>query len=93
MAAVKARGILAYVAALQTLRPRRPARLTFSPGDLPIAETASAQGTADRERSGTARTAPRREPGLLPSPGGSELPPRHATGPTVNAPRSSPIDA
>ena len=93
MGALPERGILACGAALRTRRPRRPARLTFSPGDLPIAETASAQGTADRERSGTVRTAPRREPGLLPSPGGSELPPRHATGPTVTAPRSSQLDA
>ena len=84
---------IARLAALQTATRRRPARLTFSPGDLPIAQTLRARQTADRERSGTARTLPRREPGLLQSPGGSELPQRKATGPTVNAPRSSPLDA
>ena len=61
------RGILACVAALQTETRCLPLRLTFSPGDLPIAETASAQGTAERERFGAPWTAPRREPGLLPS--------------------------
>ena len=69
MAAVKPR-VLACPAALQTETRRLPARLTRSPGDLPIAETATAQHPAERKRSGTPRTNPRVEPGFLPEPVG-----------------------
>ena len=63
MTAVKPR-VLACVTALQTETRRLPLRLTLSLGDLPITETAFAQLTAERERSGAPRTKPRVEPGF-----------------------------